>query len=271
MKKFISFLSIVSTAVLDGGFDTISLFRAFTVHFLTGSHFDHALGMKVKWGALMVDGRGKIGGQVASKNRAGAYMRTKVTPVNPQTSAQSGVRANLTFMSQSWQLLTEDQRAGWNGAVQNYARTDIFGDIKNPSGFNLYLRLNLNILAAGGGVISDVPVDTFAPELVTFTAAPDSAAGDFDITFSPTPVPLNTAYVIECTEQTSAGKSFVKNLFRTVQVLPAADATPTNIFANYTAKFGSLIAGKKITVRVKAVNLISGLASTPTVVSAIVA
>ena len=30
--------------------------------------------MKMKWGALVVDGRGKIGGQVASKNRAGAYL-----------------------------------------------------------------------------------------------------------------------------------------------------------------------------------------------------
>lgn len=271
MKKLIPFLSLLINAVMDGGFELMSSLRVIMVHFLTGSHFDHALGMKAKFGAIVVDGRGKIGGHVASKNRAGAYFRTKVTPVNPQTSAQSGVRANLTFMSQSWQLLTEEQRAGWNGAVANYGRTDIFGDIKNPSGFNLYMRLNLNILAAGGGIVSDVPVDTFAPELVTFTAAPDSVAGDFDIVFAPTPVPTNTAYVVECTEQTSAGKSFVKNLFRTVQVLPAADATPTNIFANYTAKFGTLIPGKKITVRVKAVNLISGLSSTPTVVSAIVA
>jgi len=28
--------------------------------------------MKIKWGALVTDGRGKIGGQVASKNRSSA-------------------------------------------------------------------------------------------------------------------------------------------------------------------------------------------------------
>ena len=58
--------------------------------------------MKIKWGALMVDGRGKIGGQVASKNRAGAYMRNKVTPVNQQTSYQLTVRNRLSYYSQNW-------------------------------------------------------------------------------------------------------------------------------------------------------------------------
>lgn len=48
--------------------------------------------MKIKWGMMMTDGRGKLGGQVASKNRAGAYVRTKVTPVNPRTTQQQAIR-----------------------------------------------------------------------------------------------------------------------------------------------------------------------------------
>src|SRR3546814_3353017 len=48
---------------------------------------------KVKFGALMTDARGKLGGHVFSKNRAGSYLRTKVTPVNQQTSYQTSVRA----------------------------------------------------------------------------------------------------------------------------------------------------------------------------------
>ena len=39
----------------------------------------------MKFGALVVDGRNKIGGQVASKNRAGAYLRNKVTPSKKRT------------------------------------------------------------------------------------------------------------------------------------------------------------------------------------------
>jgi hypothetical protein len=48
---------------------------------------------KIKFGMMMTDARGKLGGHVFSKNRSGAYVRTKVTPVNGQTTAQTGVRA----------------------------------------------------------------------------------------------------------------------------------------------------------------------------------
>jgi hypothetical protein len=51
--------------------------------------------MKVLFGAIVVDGRGKIGGHVMSKNRAGAFMRTKVTPINRKSSFQTGVRSRL--------------------------------------------------------------------------------------------------------------------------------------------------------------------------------
>lgn len=43
---------------------------------------------KIKFGMMMTDARGKLGGQVFSKNRSGSYVRTKVTPVNPQTTTQ---------------------------------------------------------------------------------------------------------------------------------------------------------------------------------------
>src|SRR4051812_170938 len=86
------------------------------------------LTMKVKFGSLVVDGRGKIGGHVLSKNRGGAYMRTKVTPINPQTADQSTVRGTLTSLSQSWRALTQNQITAWNNAVQNFQSTDIFGD-----------------------------------------------------------------------------------------------------------------------------------------------
>src|SRR5690606_18792227 len=107
------------------------------------------LSMKMKWGALVVDGRNKIGGQVASKNRGGSYLRTKVTPANPQTVAQSIVRSIFTVLSQAWRTLTQAQRNAWNAAVTDWQRTDIFGDIKSPSGFTLYMRLNQNLSLIG--------------------------------------------------------------------------------------------------------------------------
>ena len=43
---------------------------------------------KVLFSALISDMRNKLNGSVFAKNRGGSYLRTKVTPVNPQTVAQ---------------------------------------------------------------------------------------------------------------------------------------------------------------------------------------
>jgi len=52
--------------------------------------------MKTLFGAIVVDGRGKLGGHVASKNRHGSYFRTKVSQANQQVSiAQMSVPALL--------------------------------------------------------------------------------------------------------------------------------------------------------------------------------
>lgn len=81
----------------------------------------------------------KSGEDVASKNRAGAYLCTKVTPSNPNSVAQVQARSILGSLSQMWSQLSESQRSGWNDAVQEWGSTDIFGDIKKPSGINLFV------------------------------------------------------------------------------------------------------------------------------------
>lgn len=92
---------------------------------------------KIKWGAIVVDGRGKLGGHVFTKTKSGATMRTKVTPVNPQTAAQASARSRLGGNSQAWAGLTEDQRSSWNALASETSKTNIFGDQYFPSGKKL--------------------------------------------------------------------------------------------------------------------------------------
>lgn len=227
--------------------------------------------MKVRFGAIVVDGRGKIGGHVMSKNRGGAYMRTKVTPINPQTSFQAEVRARLTQFSQGWRELTEAERAAWNTAVNNFTKTDVFGDIKKPSGINLYVRLNSNIELGGGAAITTPPSLATSPSTVEVTITSDASTPTLSAAFTNSPVPADTAYVIEATSQQSPGKSFLKNQYRVLTVLPAAANTPANILAAYTARFGDLIEGQKIGFRSYAIDLLTGIKGQPSVTEIIVA
>jgi hypothetical protein len=214
--------------------------------------------MKAKFGAIIVAGSGKIGGHVASKNRGGAYLRTKVTPTNPQSIAQGAVRARMTSLSQGWRGLSASQRAGWNGAVGDFQKTNVFGDITKPSGINLYTKLNANLMEAGAAqiVVPPLPDSVGSPE--TLSAVFDATLLTMVLTFTPSPIPAGTAWIVRATEQVSPGISNLSGKYRNIEVLPAATMTGADIVASYVARFGGLVAGRKIGIELVAVNTVTG-------------
>lgn len=214
----------------------------------------------MKFGAIVTDGRGKIGGHVASKNRGGAYLRTKVTPANGQTTFQNAVRATFTTLSQGWRALTQGQRDAWNAAVTDFSRTNIFGDLINPSGINLYQRLNNNLLSIGEAAISTPPLPAAVGACVLLSATNAVAAGTMTLVMDGA-VPADTTVKIFATAPMSAGKSFVKSEYRQIGTMPAAEATPFNVKALYLAKFGSQgEVGQKVFFKLLPVNKVTGQA-----------
>lgn len=226
--------------------------------------------MKAKFGAIVVDGRGKVGGHVASKNRAGSYFRTKVTPVNPQSAAQLNVRNRFTDLSQAWRSLTDDQRTAWNAAVADYAKTNVFGDIKNPTGAQLYQRLNNNLVNIGEAAISVPPIPSAVFSFTSFSFAVDNSDGTMLLTFAPV-IPATDKVMVFATPAVSPGKTYIKNLLRQIDVLTTADLTGVDIAASWESKFGAIpAAGQKIFLQVKAINVTTGQAGVPLEASAII-
>lgn len=224
--------------------------------------------MKAKFGMVVVSGSGKIGGHVASRNRGGAYFRTKVTPINPQSAAQLTVRNRLAGRSQAWRGLTQAQRDAWNASVGDFARTDIFGDLKNPSGFNLYQRLNNNLLTVGAAAIVAPPVVGAVLSVAIISISPAAATSLIPMVLSAA-VPANTAMKIFATAPQSPGKSFVKSEFRLITTLPAASATPVALGAAYVTKFGVWVVGQKLFFKLVFTSTLTGLETVPTQIAAI--
>jgi len=214
--------------------------------------------MKIKWGALVTDGRNKIGGHVASRNGAGAYIRTKVTPLNPNSESQSGVRASFSGRAQAWRGLTEAQRLTWIGAVLNFVSTDIFGDKITPSGFQLYMKLNSNITAIAESVLTDAPTPASVFSFTTFSATYTIDTHVLTAIFTAA-IPATDKVIISATAGVSVGKKFVKSEYRQIGVMDDSDTTPFDFTALYTAKFGAIPAvGLKIFVKVKPVCIATG-------------
>lgn len=200
--------------------------------------------MKIKFGAIVTDGRGKIGGHVASKNRAGAYLRTKVTPSNPNTVFQSQARAILATFSASWSQLTDDARLAWNNAVADWSGTDIFGDIKNPSGLNLYVKLNANLANAGLASVGLPPAKMETPPAFVTGATYDISSDNLTITLSDSTGDGVTS-IIRATPALSAGVSFVKNAFRMIGVTTPAIGEAV-LLTGYSDRFGTIEAGANV-------------------------
>jgi len=227
--------------------------------------------MKLKWGALVVDGRNKIGGHVASKNRAGSYLRTKVTPVNPQTTYQTNVRNRLAGLSTAWRGLSAGQRTAWNAAVADFAKTDIFGDLRNPSGFNLHQKLNNNLLNIGESVITSPPLPEAVDAFATFSFTSAVTGALVTCYFTPN-VGADHKVLVFATPNISPGISFVKSEYRQIKVLPASQTSPVELTGEYNAKFGGpLIAGKQIFIRLVQIVMATGQAGLPIQASAIIA
>jgi len=225
---------------------------------------------KVLFSALISDMRNKLNGSVFARNRGGAYLRTKVTPVNPKTSAQVAQRSLLTTYAQSWRSLTEAQRLAWSAAVGSWAKTDIFGTIVNPSGNTLYIRLNINVALAGGTALSTPPSPVGAEALTELSVVADVSSSAVTVTFLPAAVPADHAMVIESTPMLSPGISNANAKYRVIKTLAAAAVSPDNAFTSQTAKFGALVAGQKIFVRAKFINMLTGEVSQQLNASAIV-
>lgn len=213
---------------------------------------------KVKFTAVVADMRNKLNGSVFSRNRGGAYVRTKVTPLNPQTAAQVSARSLLTTLAQNFRALTQQQITSWNNATEQWATTDIFGDAVNPTGLALYVRLNANISNAGGTYISVPPVPLGADALDSLSLSAAVTGNDFDISFTPSTVPAGHTMYIESTAMLSPGINNANSRFRFIKTAAASTASPVDAYTQQTDKFGSLVAGQKVFIRAKFIRVATG-------------
>ena len=217
---------------------------------------------RIKFGMMMTDARGKLGGHVFTKARSGATVRTKVSPINPRTSAQGAVRSTFGTLSQSWRSLSEEQRIAWNSKAATVGKTNIFGDTYYPSGKNLYVAINTNILTAGGSPINIPPADVVLPDVLLSGIAFDSLANSLEVSLESLVNPTGNTAIVFCSPCLSKGvfNASGKERFVTAVNL-SGTSTVADIYDAYVAKYGALQSGSKIFVKVKIINASSGQSS----------
>ena len=213
---------------------------------------------------------GKLNGTVFAKNRGGAYMRTKVSPVNARTAAQLQARNLLSGYSQAWRNLTQTQRDSWNAASSDWSLATVFAQGATATGHGLFVTLNTNTNLAGGSSLTLPPNKVGATPIQGFYSIGAVVDGAITLDMLPATVPADHTMYIESTQGMSAGISNANSKFRFVGILNAGAATDEDLAGDYTTKFGAVTAGQKIFFRIKFINKITGEVSLPVTANTIV-
>jgi len=233
----------------------------------------YGLGLYAKFtpGAIISEIRNKIAATVFSRNRAGAIIRNRITPVNRRSSLQTVARQRLASQSTAWRGLTQAQRDSWIAAAPNFPQQDNLGQTIFLSGEQLFVRSNINLIIIGQPAITDAPV----PAVFSVTTLAINVLSSIAMTldFTPTPVEAGFSLVIFATSGKSAGREFIQESeFRFIEVQAAASISPADIEAAYVLVFGTLpVTGLKVSFKAFLVENASGLASIPVRVTGIVA
>lgn len=142
----------------------------------------------IKYGGGVVGMSGSIAGNTFARNRYGNYVRSRTKPINPNSAGQQVVRASLAFLTDRWsQELSADQRTQWNDYAAGVAMKNKLGESVFLSGFNHFLRSNIERKRTGMTLINNGPVINEIPAadpnfVITATTAPNEISIAFDNT-----------------------------------------------------------------------------------------
>ncbi len=216
-------------------------------------------------GAIVSEVRNKIAATVFTKNKAGASIRNRTTPINRRSTGQTEQRQQLSSLSSSWRGLTQAQRDGWNSAAASFPQQDNLGQTIFLTGAQLYVRCNANLVLIGEAQIVNAPSPASFAVLGFTSLTMDASSGSASLAFTPT-VPTGFTLVVRATAPISPGKSFVpSSAFRFIQEVAAAATSPQDIAAAYIAIFGAITskAGQKVFVEMFLIQTATGLAGIP--------
>lgn len=217
--------------------------------------------MRVKFGSVVTDGRGKIGGHVVTKDNAGAALRNKKKGSKFGARPAVGAALSFPFISSSWRNLSDDQREAWNSTVFQIPVTDIFGDLKIKSGFQLYQQLNMQLFLAGQSLIDEPPPDFSVTQNVCTSIDVNGFLGSIDVYFAGQSADDHYE-IIECSRGLSPGVSSPRGNFNTIgryhiNFLEYKDIT-NDYFSIY---FNPLPTGSKVFCRCRSLNALNGMVS----------
>lgn len=141
----------------------------------------------VKYGSIITDIKGKIGGQVFQGSQYGPIMRNNYKGSNARNYDITDTNKNLAILATQWSDLSESQQQGWSDGAYQFPVKDKFGNDMILSGWNLFVHLNYYVMFLNESIITDCPTPVSEIQLYDCAGTYSIGAETFEITFTPSP------------------------------------------------------------------------------------
>lgn len=220
--------------------------------------------MKLKFGAIITEGVGKLGGHDFMNSRYGPNLRTRSLRTNKVSQPESFRKAILRKVATGWRELTQVQRDAWD----NWANTmdwpnSFYGTIK-LSGEQLFCKVNALYYYWPGIAWSSPPAfsNTVQSQLTSVVVY---GSGGPLILYWADWVPVNSYIHVWATRPLSQGVTTHPKLYKYIGRVQTLDSVPVDFYDRYISVFGSVgEPGSRILFKSIVFNVVSGYQLMPT-------
>jgi hypothetical protein len=214
--------------------------------------------MKFK-SSIITTGSGKLGGNVFNKN---GTIRAFAMPTVSQSQKSVDQRTLQVAVKNAWKALTLEQQAAWNAQGDNYKKVNAVGDVRTPSGYQIFMGVNGTIQAAARppfktGQVVTVPPGRVAPPNLGVTVTMEAGALDIATANAGN---TSTYLVIRATPPLGSGRTKARESDYRIIASDLDTTTPGTLDAydDYVSVFGPIEAGARVGVKVTTVNAGTG-------------
>lgn len=219
--------------------------------------------MRVQFGTIITDLKGKSQGQIIQGGRYGSILRANTKPITRSTSINSQPRISLSAVSSTWKSLTPTERLDWGNLASTLTRYNAYGVPYVPTGFQIFCELNSNLLNVPTlNINTSAPIVPVFPNLNSFLFTSEATgpfvsidwnymSGDNNFQVLPCFYPLQTL-----------GVSVPRGSSRFCGLYTSITTGSLDISTEFVKRFGSPAGGVyQVAIELKFIDINSGFAA----------
>lgn len=214
----------------------------------------------IKFGVIVTDASGKIGGHYIGGSLSG---RTLVTNPRQRKNAvfasqttgatnpynRATISASLIYVVKSWKNVSAANKIAWGLAAPNFPTVNKLGVPVKPSAYHCYVHINYGYYLQNGFTLAVPPANQIGVVPQVFTIATCSSS-TVTITISPAVTTGYTAYIYS-SRSISAGIKLGPTNMSLIATRTAGTSGLQSITSSYISKFGNPITGDTLWVGIR--------------------